>query len=164
MSMIQEWLLRMVAISMVCGVADSIMPKGSIKQVGKLVCGLVMLWVLLSPIAEQGLDAGTDWLLHYQTQLDQTAQDLEQQMEEKRKVLIEENCAAYIVDKAAELGMSCTARVMCQMGEEGLYLPQKAEITGNCSDVVQSRLTQILEEDLGIPADQQSYFLEEAGT
>ena len=43
------------------------------------------------------------------------------------------------------------------MDENGLYLPWEAEVTGAITDVQQSRMTQTIAEDLGVPMERQHY-------
>ena len=62
--------------------------------------------------------------------------------------------AAYIVDKAAQLGLRCTLRVECRETEEGLYLPLRAEVRGPLSDSDQTLLIRLIAEDLGIPEEE----------
>ena len=161
MSEFQLWLSRMVGISILCALAEELMPSGGVKQVGKLVCALLILWVMLSPIVEltQTLEYGFG--IPVQETLEERTQQLEMQVENQRKIIIEEKYAAYIVDKAAALGVTCTAEVDCQLGEEGLYLPEWARMTGVFSDVVQSQMTQLLEKELCLPWQNQEYILEE---
>ena len=44
--------------------------------------------------------------------------------------------------------------------EEGLYIPDETMVAGPFSDVEQSRLTQMIREDLGVPAERQTYYAE----
>ena len=72
------------------------------------------------------------------------AQSYENELEEKNNLLyqtfIEEAAAAYIVDKAAELGCVCSARVECRAGEDGLYLPIRAEVAGALAEPARTLL------------------------
>lgn len=155
------WLLTIISASILCALADSLMPPGAVKRVGRLVCGLVLLCAVLSPLAGLDLAGGQDWLEGYFAGLELRQAELEQQVNEGMKVIIEEKYAAYIVDKAAEMGLTCTARVECRAGEDGLYVPDRVEVAGCLSDVEQSRLTQTVETDLGVPLERQAYYKEE---
>lgn len=155
------WLLTIISASILCALADSLMPAGAVKRVGRLVCGLVLLCAVLSPLAELDLAGGQDWLEDYFAGLELRQAELGSQVNEGMKVIIEEKYAAYIVDKAAEMGLTCTVRVSCRMGEDGLYVPDRMAAAGSFSDVEQSRLTQIVQEDLGVPLERQVYYNEE---
>ena len=77
------------------------------------------------------------------------------------KGIIEGEYAAYIVDKAARLGLTCSARVECVRSEEGLYLPVRTEVSGALGEGERARLVQIIGEDLGVPESEQRYIGEE---
>lgn len=156
---IRTWLLAIIAASILCALAERVMPPGPVKRVGGLTCGLVLLWTILTPVARPDLGAGRAWLEDYLAALEQREMELSDQVDQGRKVLIEQEYAAYIVDKAAEWELNCTARVKCR-AEEGLYIPDETMVAGPFSDVEQSRLTQMIREDLGVPAERQTYYAE----
>ena len=156
---IRTWLLAIIAASILCALAERVMPPGPVKRVGGLTCGLVLLWTILTPVARPDLGAGRGWLEDYLAALEQREMELSDQVDQGRKVLIEQEYAAYIVDKAAEWELNCTARVKCR-AEEDLYIPDETMVAGPFSDVEQSRLTQMIREDLGVPAERQTYYAE----
>ena len=154
---VRVWLLAIISASMLCALADALMPSGAVKRVGKLVCGLVLLCAVLSPASDLDLSGGREWLENWFDGLEEREKVLEQQVNEERKVIIEREYAAYIVDKAAELGLTCTARVSCRAGEEGLFLPERAEVSGFLTEGERERLSLVIQEDLGIPEEEQAY-------
>lgn len=131
------------------------MPAGPVKGVGRLVCGLVLLCVILTPVVQLDLEGAQGWLEDYFLRLELREQELNEQVGTEMKVIIEEEYAAYIVDKAAELGMTCTARVTCRE-EEGLYLPEQIQVTGLTAQE-QERLSLVLREELGVSLNRQIY-------
>ena len=130
------------------------MPPGPGRRVGKLVCGLALLSAVLSPLAGLDLDGGQQWLEDYLSSLDGRTAELEETVNSQMKGIIEGEYAAYIVDKAAQLGLTCSARVECVRSEEGLYLPLRAEVCGPLSDSDQTLLIRLIAEDLGIPEEE----------
>ena len=158
---LRGWLLTVIAACVLCALAERLMPPGPVKRAGSVTCGLVLLWAVLSPLARPDLMSGQAWLEDYLDSLEQRETELRGQVNEGTKVLIEQEYAAYIVDKAAEWGITCTARVECRAGEEGLYFPETAAVTGSLSGEEQSRLSQMIREDLGVPEERQTYCTEE---
>ena len=157
MGAVRGWLLGVVAVSLLCAAADALMPPGPVKRVGRLVCGLVLLGAILSPLAELDAEGSQRWLEGYLDSVRSREAELEETVDSQLKVIIEEEYAAYIVDKAAELGLSCQARVECRQSAEGLYLPARTEVTGVWTADVQGKLVKLIAEDLGIPAEEQFY-------
>lgn len=158
---VRSWLLAVISVSLLCAVAGALMPQGAVKRVGRLVCGLVLLAAILSPLAELDVEAGQRWLDSYTAGISGQESELRETVNRQMKTIIEQKYAAYIVDKAAQHGLTCSARVECRETEEGLYLPVRAEVTGSWTVSAQGRLSQILSQDLGIPAQSQIYVNEE---
>lgn len=157
MAGLRGWLLGIISVSLLCALADALMPQGAVKRVGQLVCGLVMLAAVLSPLARLDVAGGQRWLDEWFSGLENRETELREQTGQNMKAIIEEACAAYIVDKAASLGITCSAQVECREGEEGLFLPARARVTGPLSQGQRDELARILEEDLGIPPAGQRY-------
>lgn len=159
MEWIRHWLLSIIGISVLIAAADGLMPAGGVKKVGQLVCGLVLLCVLIRPLAALRSVSVSEWLESYHDQIQSEETALELQAGQTRKAVIESYCGTYIVDKAAQLGLSCRAEVECSLSVDGLYLPCCARLWGDFDAVIQSRLTQLLEAELGIAPEYQTYYL-----
>ena len=82
-------------------------------------------------------------------------QPLEEERDQTMKTIIEREFAAYIVDKAAQMGVECTAQVTCELEENGVFLPQSAVLQGTFSSEQREEMAGVLEEELGIAREQQ---------
>ena len=158
MTAVRSWLLAVIVVSLMCAAAEALMPPGLGRRVGKLVCGLALLSAVLSPLASLDLDSGRQWLEDYLASLDGRTAELEETVNSQMKGIIEGEYAAYIVDKAAELGLTCTAQVECQRSAEGLYLPVRTEVTGMLTEDIRIQLVRTIAEDLGVPERAQVYY------
>ena len=155
---VRSWLMSLICVSVLAAMAESLMPKGAVQRVGKLVCGLVILCAVLTPLVHLDLTGSQKWLEDWLEELEQDQTALQNSVNTMQKQIIEEDCAAYIVDKAAELGVTCTARVTCQLEEENLYIPWQVEVGGTLTDRAKGRLSALIGENLGVPAQRQSYY------
>lgn len=126
MGLIRGWLLEITAAAILAALAESMMPEGGVKQVGKLVCGLMLAAAVLRPFGSVEV---TDLapLLEYDAWQSQV---LQEEAEGRMKTIIEEDLSAYSMDKAAQLGFPCRIRVTCRLEEAGVFLPASAEIVG----------------------------------
>ena len=161
MGVVRSWLLAVIAAALLCAVAGALMPAGAVKRVGRLVCGLVLIGAILSPLAALDLEGSRRWLERYFISVQDREAELEETVNDQIKVIIEQKLAAYIVDKAAQLGLTCRARVECELSEDGVYLPVRTEVAGSMTADVQSKLIRVIESDLGVPAESQIYVEEE---
>lgn len=161
MELVRDWLLGVTGAAILASLADGLMPEGGPKRVGRLVTGLVVLAAVLRPVLGAGpadLDVFSgDW--GSETAL--RTQELTLQRQSYLESIIAREAGAYISDKAEELGLSCTARVTCVPGEEGVPIPHRAEIGGTLTLGQQQTLAGAVEGELGIPRDR-IIFTEEA--
>lgn len=152
----KQWLMGVIAAAILCTIAQDLSPKGSVKQVGRLVCAMVLLCAVLSPIKTLDVAAGGQWLTDYRATLADSRVALAEQGEEIQMAVIAEKYRAYIESKGAQLGLDCQARVDCR--EEGeIYVPDRVEVTGDLSQGDWDGLSRCLEEELGVPPERQSF-------
>ncbi len=161
MGAVRGWLLAVIGASLICALADALMPQGAVRRVGKLVCGLVLLAAVLSPLTRLDIADGQRWLEDYLDSLDNREAELTETVNSQMKVIIEQEYAAYIVDKAAQLGLTCSVQVECGLSEEGLYLPARARVSGALTERERDQIVRLIGTDLGIPESEQLYMTEE---
>ena len=72
------------------------------------------------------------------------------------RTIIERECAAYILDKADALGLAVSsAAVTARWSEEGFWYPWESRAA--CSESDRETLSAVIEAELGIPAERQSW-------
>lgn len=160
MEVLRTWVLAVTAAALVIAVADALMPQGTVKQVGKLTGGLILVLVLLQPVARLDDQDLLDWVstlpagaLTQETLEDRTAVPLEKG--------IEGELAAYIAEKGAALGCPCTARVDCIPDESGVPIPFRVTVTGTFTPDQKKSLQTLIAQDLGVGPEDQQYISEE---
>ena len=153
MNVLKDWLLGITAVALVLSLAQAVTPEGTVKKIGTLIGGMVLLLALTRPLLNLDGKTLTDFAKNYalpnEAELNQG--------EDKMKVLIAEKTSAYIVDKGAPLGITCTADVSVQEDENGWPIPWEAELSGDWTPEGRAALGKALEEELGIPPDRQHF-------
>ena len=157
MGPVRQWLLGVTAAALVLALAETLAPEGGAKKVCRLAGGLALLLTAVGPLA--GLLEGgfvTQAVEGWKARL----QDYELELEEKNDLfylsIIEDETAAYIVDKAASMGLSCQVRV--EAGGSGEWpIPWRVTITGDLDGEAREALTRRIQEDFAIPAERQFY-------
>jgi len=155
MTGVRNWLLSGLTAGVVCAMAESLMPRGPVRVVGRLACGLVLACVFLAPLAQVELPEGERWLEEYFEELDLLETQLGADAGRELKAIIEGECAAYIVDKAAQNGLNCTVQVTCREAD-GTWLPHWAAVNG-LPEEERPLVSRWLEEDLAIPPERQNF-------
>jgi hypothetical protein len=157
MELLRTWLLPVAGAALLVAAADSLCPQGPVKGTVRLVGGLVLLTVVLGPLAGGITLDGTDLLADYRAQAAETTAQAEQAYERQMETLIAEETAAYIVDKAAQLGAACQAEVWCETGGDGVPLPAGVVVTGALTAEQWEELTRSLAEELGLDREDLRY-------
>lgn len=150
MELVRTWLLGITGAAILAALADGLMPEGGVKQVGKLVCGLILLAAVLRPLGSVEVTNLSQRWEYDRQQVQQREQSLQEGVDGNMKAVIEEQMAAYSMDKAAQLGIHCQIEVCCQLDEDGVFLPISAQISGTIQPEERQTLEQMLNEDLGI--------------
>ncbi len=160
MELIRTWILTVTVSALLIAVAEALMPEGAVKRVGKLTGGLILILGILQPLAAMDAQALYDMVNSLPTGAIRQ-ESFREAAEDPMKEIIERELGAYIVDKGAELGLACTAQVLCAAGEAGVPTPQRVTVSGSLSQSQKERLSQRIAEDLGIPREDQRYISEE---
>lgn len=160
LAFLKQWLMGVTAAALLVAVAESMMPKGPVRRLGRLTGGLVMLLAVLSPILKLDGDALSRALVEYQFPMEDT-QTMATANAALLKELIVERSDAYISDKAEGLGIQCVVTVETREGEDGYPIPCAVKIEGDLTQEQRSSLTRRIEADFAIPAECQTYCTEE---
>ena len=152
----EQGLMGMACASLVLVVSGALVKSGGGQKVCKLAGSLLLLLVTVGPILRMDQQ---DWerILQWDTQV---MEEAEQGLEERNNLMyesfIEEETEAYILDKADALGVHCQVEVVVQWEDE-IPQPWSACVTGTWTQAQQEALAGVLEEDLGIPRQRQSF-------
>lgn len=157
MEILRDWLLGITVAAMILALADSLMPDGTVKKVGKLAGGLLLIIVTLRPILGLDYEAMAASLANYRFETEEYNNSLEIENDRLKKIIIEDRTGAYIQDKAAELGIDCSVDVICNKNEDGMIYPESAVICGELTQDEMERLASLIEGEVAIPIENQKY-------
>ena len=153
MEALGQWLLSVSAAALLVSVVQALIPEGGLRRAAVFTGGLLLLAVLLRPVVELDLSGFSAGLDHWTEQVEQRQTELEAAQSDALAAGIVERTASYISDKGAALGLTVTAEVETQAGEDGVPIPFSATITGPWS----AELSALIAQDLGIPAERQTW-------
>ena len=100
MTFLKEWLMGVVAAALAVALAQALTPEGTVKKVGRLVGGLVLLLAVVGPLGR--LDP-EDLAVTAAAYAPLEAEAGERSGEEVMKTLIARKAGAYIEDKGTAL-------------------------------------------------------------
>ena len=149
---LRTWLLSIIAAGLVLAILYALVPKGRLRPIVRTTGGVALMLVILRPVL--GFDF-TDLAASY----GDYAQEIQALTETYRAAdaaelaaIIEQRTAAYISEKAAQLGLSCRPRVETAW-RDGVPYP-----SGVTLDIAENQaLAEVLTDELGIPPSQQHW-------
>lgn len=156
MDSIRAYLLSVIAAALICGIINRLLDgKGANGTVTKLITGLFMAFTLISPVLDLRFDAVTDFTAAYTRDADAAVAAGESMTKEALHGIIKSRTEAYILDKAAALNAALTVEVT--LSDDDIPTPVAARLTGSIAPYAKTRLQSILEDDLGIDKEHQTW-------
>jgi len=120
--------------------------------------GLIMILAAVKPLAELKHQDMAVQIAKYQIKADELRSGVDVASSEIMALIIQEKTAAYILDKAAELGLEAVeVEVDTKKASNGWPYPESVRITGRLSESDIQRLGRIISEDLAIAPDRQEW-------
>ncbi len=130
MTIIRTWLLSVTVSAMVIAVAEALMPEGSVKKVGRLTGGLILILGLVQPLVRLDYDDLYDLVNSL------PAGSIRQE------ALVEES------SQALKTGIE---------QEHGIPVPERVTVSGALTGAQKEALSAYLEKELGLPREAQLY-------
>lgn len=153
MAAIGEYIFSVSAVSLLCGIVCGILKDCSAIKPVKLICSLILLLTVLRPVTKW--NHLTDFRFSIpdfpvgESIVSQGAKAYQDAASE----IIKQSTQAYIVDKAASLGLEITAEVILS----GDYppVPEGVILSGAVSPYLKLRLEELIQEELNIAKENQ---------
>ena len=151
-----EYMRNSAAVVLWISLCSALVPNGKIKRISNYIGYMVLILALISPI------------VRFDSQnLKQAVRDLREQVDTAYEkavfadcsdldLLIKEECEAYILDMASQMGVSLDVEVLIEC-ENDLPCPASAKLSGILTPDQQKKLSLILEQNLGIPILKQEW-------
>lgn len=154
--LIRTWLIGITCAAIVVALCESLAPNGAVRKVGRFTGGLVLLIAVLQPFLTLDMRDLSGLLNEYRVEAGSYSTQLETENEKLMKNIIEDQTGAYILDKAAALGIDgCEISVEAAAREGEYPVPEAVTVTGNLTESQRSALSRQIEADLAIPAERQ---------
>ncbi|MBQ3503321.1 MAG: stage III sporulation protein AF [Oscillospiraceae bacterium] len=142
-----EYVVSIAAAALVCGIVGNLMPKGTAKEILKLVGGLFLMFTVIRPIANIQIPDLAMGEESYREEAALAVSEGESMIYASIAGSIKQELEAYILDKARSLGTELEVQVLL---EDRGYIPISLYLEGNASPHARNALIQFLTEELGI--------------
>ena len=126
-----EYIISVSAAALVCGILNSMMPKGAAKEVLKLVSGLFLVFCVISPVSNLRLPELADIGETIREEAATAVEDGEEMATESVRDSISQQLEAYILDKASSMGLDIEVEVFLKQDDS--FLPESVTIRGSAA-------------------------------
>ena len=151
MRSLAEYIISVSAAALLCGILNSMMLKGSAKEVLKLVSGLFLAFCVIRPVSDLRLPEITEIGESIREEASAAVTAGEKLAVNSARDSISEQLEAYILDKAQSLDITLTMQVWPD--ENGK--PHRVSLEGIVPEAGREALSEALETELGIPKEHQ---------
>lgn len=154
METLRKYILSVVAAAILHAVVQSLVDKhGTSAALLRLIGGLFLTFTIIAPIADVDFHTLFDIHLAYTSQGTAIAAHGKQIAQDELVKLIKEDCEAYILDKAMSLCTPLQVEVCVAQGNPPV--PSSVQLNGSISPYVKNTLKHWIEDELGIPQENQ---------
>lgn len=154
MQTIAEYLLSVTGAAIVSAVVLRLLEgKGSAAAIGRILAGLFVALTVIGPITQVRLSDLADLIPDVTMDAQAAVADGEATAKKALCERISGRLEAYILDKAAQLGVTLTVDV--ELSEDTIPVPMRVRLHGAVSPYAKSRLQNMIRDDLGIDKEKQ---------
>ena len=142
---------QLCLISVMLAVITMLIPEGGVKKVAGLLCTVILLSIVLESVRDFDFEAYATQLAKHRDDSEAITQDSQHISRELNRLVIEDSCETYILDKGKALGLQVTqVRVQVKWSMDGVWYPVSAQI---CAGGRNGELESSIVAELGIPAE-----------
>lgn len=152
---LRQYVISVVAAAFICGTIMGLLPKGSARELVKMICGLFLAFTVLSPISRFDFSRLAEIDDLFTDEAAQAAAMGENLNREALHAIIKAETEAYILDKAAQLNVELEVEVTVSTDDPPL--PVAVSLSGSISPYARRRLEAILTDEIGIPKENQAW-------
>ncbi len=151
---LQQYLLSVTGAAMICGVVLRLLPqKGTAATMGKMLAGIFLAFTVIRPLGAFQIGKLEDFTADLQAEAADAVAAGQADTVSSLQSIIKDQCEAYILDKAHDLGLQLTVEIT--LSSDDLPVPVAVRLQGNAGPYARSRLETILQDDLGISKEHQ---------
>ncbi len=158
MNILKDWIIGVTYVSLIAGILIAVTPKGRIKHIVRIAGGMLLMIAFIKPLMTMRFGSFSSVFRAFKND----AQVYKEQFDSKNKTalheLIEKKTAAYILDKAGELGIAqCKISIALQTDNNDSIYPSEIWISAEASNNQRSALSEIIESEIGIDRESQHW-------
>ena len=157
MDSLRAWLLSLAGAALLTALAAMFPTSESLRRIVKLIGGVALTCLLFSPLVAFDYDSYAAALQDCRVSVS-TDGAVSDSSERLQRTVIESELRAYILDKAAQCGVSLAdAQVTLQWSTDGYWYPHEVRIVSEADENQRGKLSDCIQTQLGISVENQDW-------
>lgn len=149
---LESWVRAIAGTALICAIAFALTPKGKVKSVLKLICGILIICAIVNPVMKKNLPNMSMDMSKYREKADEITNNASETKNSLSRTIIEDKLKAYILDKAKSYNAKLdSVSVSVKWGDEECWYPYEVSISANIGQKEKGLISNAIEADLGIP-------------
>lgn len=156
MEELKAYLISVTAASVICGILNALAgKKGSVTSIIKLLTGLFLALTVIRPVVKISFDEFDQYMDAVSVEANAAVSDGENMASQELASIIKAKAEAYILDKAASLGVDLEVDVI--LSNTAPPMPVEVVLAGAVSPYAKVQISTMIAEDLGISKEAQQW-------
>jgi Stage III sporulation protein AF (Spore_III_AF). len=156
MALIKSWITGVAAASLIAAILIALSPPGKSRKITIFASGFMLIVAMIKPVIGFDYSTFSSSVMQYGTMGQEYSVMLKEKNDSMLKRIIEERSAAYISDKATNLGMeNITVKVGSEKGDGEYPYPYDVHVKAKYSISQKKALSDYLESEFGVPVSRQ---------
>lgn len=151
MAKLGEYVVTICCAALLCGIVNAMMPKGTAKELLKIVGGLFLVFTIIQPVQNVQLPEAADYGAGWQEEANIIIAQGEEMARQAAMMSIKQELEAYILDKAQALRLEIRAQL--KLNEETLH-PESLTIIGKGAPEARNQLNSWICRELGLTQEE----------
>ena len=156
--MMGETVRRVCVLSVAFGIASTLTDNRGAEHIMRILCTCILLICLLEPVKRIDFDSFSLDMARYRAREEEILQNGRDMSTKLNREIIENEYAAYIMEKAEEMGVNVSRVIVkTKWDTEGIWVPNEAYIEYESDARSAAELGRAVKLELGIPEERQTW-------
>ncbi len=158
-----EWVRNLAVAAAFCAVVLLLIPEGREKRAVRLTCALMLAILMIRPLRQLDTERIAEVLTLHRMERSGITEDADELSLKLCERIIRTETEEYIWDAARRLGIGKLGIRLRMKTDGALPIPWSIGLTGTVTEEQKEQLSLLLEGELGIPRQRQTWSVENAG-
>ena len=156
---IRDYVIHLTATSLICAVIFRFAHgSGAFKMIIKMLCGIILAYSIVQPVKQLDLSGVEEFASEFREEADRAVQQGKNASAAAWAESITQGTEAYILEKTKAMNVDLIVEV--ELSDDEVPVPVGITLTGQVAPYTKTVLSDMIEQDLNIPKENQTWTLQ----